>query len=469
MKPKESAIELVQVGAPHGVLDLGNTLRLYQNVVRAEFAAGTKNVLLYENAGAHTRAEAERLTLDIARRGSVVDAAPMAGVPSNRAVDERALQLLTAAPTAEHGHNLFSQFFLDWLLKASSVPISVFPESSASEAQKQSILRRALEGIAVFSVENNSLDGLITSILERGAKIKTVVDERDLEIASFLEQKALALASAHTRVKILVMIGSEHPGIRPAMSEAFMDRADYKIRNFGPPVEGPEIDEEFAKDSFSRESAARLLCAKIISNQMKMMFLAQYQATLLKEPARDGQGQTVFDHTMEICQTAPLEAVHMFLQRVARIDCGLPEDRYAAVLPPPLLTPDLPALQGRLRDLVTLWGVNDLSGSEVGVFLDRTFVLKFFAYGFATSDMQHLSGLLKKLVAELPTDVIQELKMEMEAYLRSGGATPIQQINPVLAKILYEQKFLALREDLVRRKIIINVGGYAQLKLRIWA
>lgn len=122
----------------------------------------------------------------------------------------------------------------------------------------------------------------------------------------------------------------------------------------------------------------------------------------------------------------------------------------------------------RLEDLLSQWGMNDLSGSEVGMFFDRTFVSKFLLFAFDISGNQVMSNMIKRLVADLSADLIQELKAELELYLQSSGAIHPSKLNVVLAKILHEAKFQNLCADLVKRKIIQNVGGYAHMKLRIW-
>lgn len=475
MKHGIDDVQIVQLGAPHGVLDLGNTMRLYEEVARTELDPSAENILLYEAAGGYTRDQAESISRDIATRRSVIDAEMARAIRKNggdirelqRTIDGRALQVLLFPPLTEHVNHFINHFFIDWLLRREAgVPLVVFPESCRDEGQKQRILTSSREITTPVSVEGpESLDSILATLRGKDVMLEGNIAERDAEIGLFLEQKVLLSVSRQTRTRILVLIGSGHTKIQSGISGP----VNYRTRIFGSPVEGPDINEECKRVDYNREQTARILCARIISGQMKRIFLDIYQNTLLKEPGRNAEGQTVFDYSLQVCQSVPIDAIYLFLQKIANIDCGLTDGNRGQGVTPALLAPQPELFIRTLEDLVERWGVNDLSESELGTFVARTFVSKFLLYAFDIPDNPRLRTMVADLVANLREEQVQMFKAELELYLKSSGSFPPEQfINIVLGMIIKNPRLRPLMEDLMRRGIIVNVGGYAHLRLRIW-
>lgn len=436
--------EIVQFGLPHGVLDLGLKVNLFQNQLPQELVSGrhARNIVLFEEAGLFTRDEALQFSQELQQGTSFTDAFLGFRRSDQREIDHLVFSILTTPPRTEHEHASVSQsVFLDWFINkyGRHSNLVVIPESFETAEMRDDIRGLAYAAITSPALSGKTLNDILVEFAALPQNSSPFVLARDKAIARFLESQLTPnFVQQGTRTKIIISIGSAHKHIQSSMSKDSLARVDYREIIHDSGVEGKEIESRFADPLLPREKAARIICYRIISAQLKRSFLKSYSGIMLKEPGKDEAGRTAFDYAYEVCEALPIEAVYMFLQELVHVDCGLEPTRYPQIDLPDPLSLDADVFLSKIESFTHMWGVNDLSNSEIGIFLDKKVVERGLFIIYAIFDLP-VRRILSLFIQSLSASHIRNLKEEFILYFRSGGLTSTPFLRITLTDLLSDK------------------------------
>jgi hypothetical protein len=441
-----SITEIVQFGASHSVLDLGNRTRMFEGKISNELNEnrGVNTIVLFEDAGGIPQEKAMEISRVISESRSVLEAYVGLGV-----VDSTIVNILATGPKQEHSHNDMALMFFDWLLRKfpNFKRLSFIPEHYPTEAICEEIRKKTLR-VGRFTLGGQSLDEIIESFGEEQRLIKEQVSARDELIAGSLEP--LIAQSGSTRLKIIISIGSGHTGIEQALSPKIKERVKYETKDTFQPA---DVGEEMlikAFESPARESVARAFLTGILIRNAKNIFLEKHKDKLIKELGSYDKDISFCQNLADIVSTLSEAAVYMLLQEWGAIDCGLSVDEYPQEPLPEPLDRNMLTVLANLEAMVETADVIDLSGSEIGVFIDQRFIAHSLYLMLNVSDFKTRQD-IEKWLTVVSAEEFSKLKKELILYFEYQGKSPLPRLESLIQGLAYK------KPDHVDRRTYLNL------------